>query len=95
MLPNTVATLLLVVTMVLTSNESYGSSRAEVDTGETDRAKSELEQCRTTLRHVRALVIDTERLAMMSEEVTDQLFQVCGFLSIHNRDVDLEEEEDR
>ena len=56
-------------------------------------AISELEQCRTTLRHVRALAIDTERLAVMSEEVTDQLFQVCGFLPIDERDVDPEEED--
>ena len=37
MLPNKVAALFLVVTMVLTSNDSAGSSRAEVDTGEKDR----------------------------------------------------------
>ena len=93
MLPNKVAALFLVVMMVLTSNDSARSSRAKVDTGETDRAKSELEQCRTTLRHVRALAIDTERLAVMSEEVTDQLFQVCGFLPIDERDVDPEEDQ--
>ncbi len=85
-------TFAIMLSLALWSSGSLASDDQKSEGDEKVRLQSEFNHCQTTLRHVHALAVGMERLVALSNEVKEQLDDVCGSDSLDERDVDLETE---